>query len=257
MGRLRLFVAVSLSLYLYGCGVLIGPAASEERTQTVAHVPDAGLDVDTANGAVEVMADPTRTDVTILARITAGGSTDEEAKNRLRRVTVKANRREKDKVLVVGVEFPEGRRGNDGCSFVITMPGATGVTVRTSNGAIKVAKVGGPVKAHSSNGSVIVDQVRGPVDVETSNGSIDYQAVPGKGSAFALKTSNGSITATIPAVAEGTIDARTSNGAVTVGGAGAGQQVTGGRTAKTIRLTPAGPASTVHTSNGNITITLE
>ena len=259
MRRLPFFIGVSfLSLSLSGCrGWFNSPSASEERTQTVAHVPYAGLEVETANGAVEVSADPTRSDIKIVARITAAGSTAEEAKNRLLQVKVTANRRENDKALVVGAEFPEGRRDNDGCSFVITVPTANGVTLRTSNGSIKAEKMGGPVKAHSSNGSVTANRVQGPVDLETSNGSITYQAAAGKGSAFALKTSNGSITAIIPAGAEGTIDASTSNGGIDVRGTRAGQEVTGKRTSKTIRLAPSGPASTIHTSNGHITITLE
>ena len=104
---------------------------------------------------------------------------------------------------------------------------------------------------------VTLEQVAGEVEAETGNGSMTYAPAAGSDSQFRLQTSVGSVTLRLPASASGSIQASTSVGAVTVGGSRQPRTVTGERTFKQIVLTEKGPASSVRTGNGGITITLE
>jgi Putative adhesin len=250
--RLRL-IALCL-LAPGGCaGLMALPnRAVDERTQTIAHVADTGLDVETENGSVEVASDPEQKDVKVVAKITATGPTKEDAAARLATVKLVVERRAKDQVLAVSVKFPEPRRSDEGCAFIITVPAVKGVDVRTSNGSVTVSKASGPIKLETVNGDVKADAVQGEADLSTSNGGITFKAV-GPPASLRLKTSNGSVTATLAPGAGGTLTAETSNGDVVVKGAKAGS-VTGDRTSKTVRLSAEGPRSEIETSNGGVTV---
>jgi hypothetical protein len=359
----------SLGLLLAGCGVrgTFGGAinATEERHLTAPHVPGSALDVHTSVGSVDIAADPSLKEVKVIAKVSAFGDTDEEAKARLQDIKVKLNRRD-DGVLEIGIESSkEGQSIRGTCSFVISIPNVTGAKVRTGNGSVtlkglggaadvhtdvgavsvreqggnvtvqtgngsvhvikaagdvqattsvgkvtveeaagaakaksgngslEITKVGGAVEATSSvgsvtirdaagpvtastgNGSIVVanvkgavtakssvgqvtlDQVSGKAEGLTGNGSITYTAAPGSDSSFRLKADVGAVTIRLPASAGGSIQAGTSVGSVTVNGARRPHAVTGDRTSKNIVLTKMGPASSVHTGNGAITITLD
>jgi hypothetical protein len=255
--RVRLvttFVALAAAA---GCANLgsLANRAREERVQTVPHVADTALDVRTENGAVDVVGDPDQKEVKIVAKITTSGATMEEAEARIAGVKVLAERRPSDKALVISVAFPDHRKSNDGCSFVITVPSAKGATIHTSNGGVSVSKLAGPIKASSSNGALTADAIEGEVDLDTSNGSITFKAA-GAPARFTLKTSNGSVKATLARGATGKLTADTSNGSVNILGAKA-DSVSGSRTSKIVRLSPDGPLSEIETSNGSITVQLQ
>jgi hypothetical protein len=216
--RVLLGVAVLAWVWLLsGCGrgnvPFVGngsasKSASEERTLTAAHVRMSGIEVRTPVGSVEIVADPARTEVKVAAKITAFGETEEEARARLQEVKVTLNRR-KDRVLEVAAEYSDNAKGiQGGCSFVIHIPEAEGVKVRTSNGSITLKGLAdaadvdtgvgsiaitnqkGRVIAHTGNGSVRVTRVAGPVQATTSIGSLIVQEVTGD---VALQTGNGSL----------------------------------------------------------------
>ncbi|WP_043270189.1 DUF4097 family beta strand repeat-containing protein [Streptomyces sp. CT34] len=96
-------------------------------------------------------------------------------------------------------------------SYTVDLPGTVPVSGETTNGALKLSKVGA-VKVSTSSGSVDLDQVSGAVDVRTTNGEVTGKGLAG--SRTAVETSNGRIdlTATTPQ----DIRAKTSNGAVAV-----------------------------------------
>jgi DUF4097 and DUF4098 domain-containing protein YvlB len=131
------------------------------------------------------------------------------------------------------------------------------VRASTGNGAVAVARVKGSVKATTSVGRVTLEQVAGEVEAKTGNGSMTYAPAAGSDSPFHLQTSVGSVTLRLPASASGSIQASTSVGTVTVSGARQPRSVTGERRSKQIVLTEKGPASSVRTGNGGITIMLE
>jgi hypothetical protein len=105
-------------------------------------------------------------------------------------------------------------------------------------------------------GQVTIKDASGAVDGESGNGSVDCSTAPGK-EPFHLKSRMGSVHVRVVAGAGGSIKATTGLGAITVDGSRKPKSVTGDRGSKNIVLTDDGPASTVHTGNGSVTITLE
>src|SRR5262245_23449203 len=103
MSNYRSPIAVMIALFgfqMSGCGVVVTTTvlnptkqATEDRQLTAPHVPGSGLDVKSPNGAIDVVADPSLSDVKVTAKITSFGETDEEAKSRLEEIKVKWNRR--------------------------------------------------------------------------------------------------------------------------------------------------------------------
>ncbi|QOJ01758.1 MAG: DUF4097 family beta strand repeat protein [Phycisphaeraceae bacterium] len=257
--------ALALGLALSaGCTTTI---YQESRTVEVPHRPGLGLDAQTHNGALTARAatgegsENVRINATIRAR----------SRDRLSAVLVDADRDDLGN-LVVRVLWPEptGPRSAEGCDLVILIPDAVGVTLETHNGAITTGGLAGPLSARTSNGAIDVQAHAGPVNVKTSNGRIEirgaagpFEATTSNGAitldipdgsqgAFSLKTSNGAVTVTVPRDFAGSVTPSTSNGAITV------VEPSGGPKEFTARkgnpVWPGGPASTISTSNGSITI---
>lgn len=274
---------------LPGCGTLIAFKAREQRTLTTSHVANTGIRVTTQNGSVQITADPASREVVIEATITASGDSQEEADRRLALVTVDAQRLS-DGTLDISSTFPEGRRSNDSCSLEITLPEAVGAevdssngnvtlvgldgnaNVHTSNGSVRIEHQGGAIIAQTSNGRIVVEQPGDSVDVRTSNGSVEIdgftaaakaktsngsvtcRADAGTAGPITINTSNGSVRLIVPSSVGGVIEASTSNGGITVVGAA---DVTGSKGHRSIRLSQSGPNSSVETSNGHVTITIQ
>lgn len=296
----RSAIALSAMLFLVGASgctgrISIGNAsaqATEERTLTEPHVAASGLDVRTGLGAINIVADPSLTEVRVVAKITASAETQEEAKARLEQITIKLNRRA-DKVLELTVDAPKTLKNVPAVSFEVWLPDATGIAAKTGNGSVKLKGLGGAadvstgigsvhiadhkgaIKATTGNGSVTVERADGDVTATTSigsvtvkgasgkvtaqsgNGSIHYTATAAQPAAFDLKTSIGSIHVKLPAGAKGRIEARTSIGSITVNGKRKAESMSGTKSAKTIVLSNDGPESKATTGNGSITVTLE
>src|SRR5438094_4956677 len=84
--------ALVLGMLAAGCGSNGGVLSfsgislknvSEERNFTEAHVSGSGMEVRTVVGSIDVIAEPGRKDVEIVAKVSAFGSTEEEARARL------------------------------------------------------------------------------------------------------------------------------------------------------------------------------
>lgn len=226
-------------------------------TLTAPHVANTPLDVETGNGAIEV-ASENRVDVSIVAKIRA------VSQERLDGVVISAAR-QPDGLLKVRVDWPEGKaKNNEGVSFEIKTPGAQGVTLKTGNGAIKIAGLTGAAKLNTSNGAIEADH-RGDVLADTSNGkviivnaasakasssngAIDIRLADNATGPLSADTSNGSITVQVPSTLNITLDARTSNGSITAPNA------TGTKTRKTIVLGTGEGKGELKTSNGSITV---
>jgi len=365
-----------LALAVAGCGSNItivmddvnwSKSATEERTLNIPHVAGSGIDVRSIFGSVDIAADPSITEARIVAKITANGATEDEAKERLEKVKVIVTRRD-DNVLAVAAEFPKDDQGNQrggSCSFTVRVPDASNVAARSdngavslqglsgtasvtsnfgavsvknhtgpvnarssngavtvakaggdvnasstfgrvavseaagkvkaksNNGAVEVVKAGGPVEAASDFGAVTVDSAPGDVTARSGNGAVTVKGgrgavtarsnfgavkVEGAGGAvdaasnngsvafsadkrftagFKLKSDFGSLSARLPAGAGGVITATTAFGRVTVNGADKASSVTGDHRSKVITLPGKGAESSMHTSNGSITLTLE
>jgi len=233
--RIALFILAAVPVILQSC-MVISPQhkATATRQQSVDHVPGSPLVVNSRNGAVEIVGDPSAKSVEITATISAAGRSDQEAKDRLAQAALSIVR-SADQTLTVSMQFPDsGDRsvGNaDGASFVIRLPDARGVTIGTSNGSVAVKNVAGALDVDTSNGGIIVSGHNGPAVLETSNGPIEVSNLHGS---LLADTSNGSVTAEN---VQGPVTIDTSNGSV----------------ALVLAEGEGGPLR-VDTSNGNIDI---
>jgi len=272
--------AAAVTATLGGC-VFEYPLVEGERTVRLDHVTGAPVDARTANGSVSIE----RADgpgVVILATIRA------RTTDRLNATEVSATRGD-DGTLVVRAIWPDDkRRGNESCSFEITLPDAAGVGVVTDNGAISVAGLAGradlrtgngsidlldhagEVSAESDNGRITVRNTPYPVRAETDNGAIELDAVS---TPVNVRTDNGRVRITLIDEASGPVDVDTDNGSVTlfVGSGFAGRlevasdngSISGGPlnsrrissgTSLTIWDFGPGEPSRIETDNGSITV---
>ncbi|MCB9846218.1 MAG: DUF4097 family beta strand repeat protein [Phycisphaeraceae bacterium] len=272
---------------LLTCGIIAACSTwsapfHETRELQVEHRPGSAIDIETANGAIEVevgQADAVLIDATIKAT----------SQERLDATEIAASRLD-DGTLLLRVVWPNDQRlGPEGCSFRVTLPGAVGVRLDTSNGAIvlrgasgdadlsasngriTVKEQDGNVTAHTSNGAVEIEHASGNVEVRSSNGALSTMGVGGSVVArtsngrirvaldddsvgpIQLTSSNGSIDLDVGSAFAGVIEADTSNGRVSLEGFDDGMVASKKRTSARIRC-GAGPQCRITTSNGSISI---
>lgn len=282
----RLFFAAAagavLAMGTTGCMLSFG-VVEEERLYQEVHIEGSGLNVQTKNGSVTITRGGD--EVNILATVRA--RTDE----RLAQTQVVVER-DSDGLLRIYLKWPDDKRkGNEGCSFEITVPSASGVTVETANGSIKIEDMAGDanletsngrievrghdgrVEVHTSNGRLILIQITGDVVARTSNGRIEAQQIngvldartsnraihaqlaPAAAGPVQLHTSNGSIRLEIGLAFGGQMAFKTSHGSISIPDAGDASYVKStGRNEADLQFDRQGERSRVTTSNGNITV---
>jgi DUF4097 and DUF4098 domain-containing protein YvlB len=200
------------------------PLHEETRTTYIPHQGEAAMEVDTVNGSV-VVSQSDRDDVQIVAHFKA------VSPERLEAAEVVAVRGESG-ALSVSVDWPEGKpRSREGCSFEVLIPDVVDVTLRTTNGRIDLAGLGGKADLQTSNGAVEVKGHNGSLNAITSNGQIKATLIHGAIDALTsngkieiadatsrvdTKSSNGAIAVSLASEGSGPIDARTSNGSITL-----------------------------------------
>jgi DUF4097 and DUF4098 domain-containing protein YvlB len=254
----------------------------ETRVTHVDHVAGSAIKVGSFNGAVAIRKGGTdKVDVT--AKIRARTS------ERLQQVVIRTER-SGDGVLHIEPLFPGNQhKGGEGVSFDITIPDTAGVSVQTSNGAIDVDGLAGPVDLRSSNGAITLtahagnatletsngaikvrgttgdinaDTSNGHIDIvgatgkvvaDSSNGAIECEMAPSAPGPVNLDTSNGSIRLTIGPEFGGELEADTSNASVSlVNVRAASSKVAKGHAS--LKFEKTGGKSVLDTSNGSITV---
>ena len=204
--RTGLLALVLLPFLSAGCG--FQQARFSQTTSTTApHVAGSGVKVTTQNGSISVRSAADSTQVSIQATLRMVTA------ERLGQASIVANRTPAGVLEISAQPPPDGWRGSEGCSFDISLPGAAGVELHTSNGAIKLAGMSGEAKLDTSNGSISISRHDGGVDADTSNGRVEATQVSGP---VRVRTSNGSVTLSLADAAPGPVQVRTSNGAVTL-----------------------------------------
>lgn len=286
------FTVVALAVALLsGCNTLFRTTRTVE--QSTAHAANAPLKVDVRNGAIEVIGDATAQDVHIVAQLTAGGLSQQEADSRSAETQLSIIR-DTSGTLTVTVIFPGGYRNGDLANLTVRVPDVSRVDATTGNGAVSIsnldgdmiaktgngritlAGVNGKAALNTSNGRITVENHTGDITATTSNGAIELTDIAGRATArtsngaitvkidanhpgpIDLQTHNGRITATVGNAFAGQIDLSTSNGTITVeaaDGAIASKDIK--RRSGKVEMTRAGEASRLKTSNGGITLKVE
>ena len=204
---------------LLGCQVVAPETVT--RTNSVAVPSTYTIEVDTFNGAIEVVRGATST-VDVVATIHQPDDVDYNVEL------------DGDTLRITAVAGRTHITPSPGASIRITAPPSANLDLNTSNGSIDVTDVGtggrletsnglvhleqveGHFELHSSNGRIEMTNVSGSFDASTSNGRIEFDGSLEDGTSSELQTSNGSIEAVVGTDANIRLDADTSNGQVHV-----------------------------------------
>jgi len=252
---------------LAGCGVGFMPKHKDERLVTMTHDATTPVRVESVNGSVYVGRGApgyVRVEATLKGHDV----------QRLLDTSIVAERR--DGGVFIGVDWAGGRRRNgEGCDFVVEVPSATLIVVRTSNDEVEVDNIGesvdiatsnddvevrgvrGRVRIATSNDNVTVRGAAGEVDVSTSNDDVSIILAPDGVGPVRVATSNDDIELRVGPVFGGVMEASTSNGRVRVYGDGVVNEGGGKRTRATLRFDQPGGSSSLSTSNSDITVLVE
>lgn len=250
------------------------------------HRPGAPLDLESKNGAIQVVVDPDATELTIRGEVFA--TTAERA------AAVRVDSEWAGGKLRVRAVWPDGKSfGNERCNIEVVVPHPGPVEARSDNGLIRVrglraaAKLetdngkisvldhvgdveatsdngaitieGHPtaVRVESDNGAIIVRGASRSVHARSDNGAIAVAMTPDAAGPVDLKSSNGSVRVSAGPGMSGTLEASTSSGQVNVRGVTTEQLRRLGNRRAEIRFSSDGPSSRLRSSNGSVTVTIQ
>lgn len=201
------------------------------------------------NGGVTVVGEA-RSDVLVLARVSARARSEERAGSLLESVRVRTDGGE------IQADGPEtGRRESWSVSFYIRVPARSDLDLQTHNGGIGIEGVEGTVRFEATNGGVHLADLAGDVEGETRNGGLHVTLAGDQweGAGLDVATRNGGIHLEVPEGYSAELETGTVNGhleldfPITVRG-----RIT--RDLRT-RLGSGGPPVRVVTRNGGVTVT--
>ena len=209
-----------VSVLIAGCGRSVPQVeAVEERSQTFAVLDYLSLTVETTNGKVEIWGVEGLEEAQATAILRAWGETQEQAQERLEKLTIEMNQ-EADQVLLryqaTGTYRPLGKSPQ--VDYKVAIPAAADIIVLVNNGSVTVADVTGTSVIETQNGSIDATNVKGSVTGKTANGSIDVTLSQAH---LDLETDNGSITVS---QSQCSLDAETDNGDIRFSGRLVGSQ---------------------------------
>ncbi|MHC4130973.1 MAG: DUF4097 family beta strand repeat-containing protein [Planctomycetota bacterium] len=174
--KLFLFCLVCLVYLPLGCTINLGCSYrqfTEERTDylTSQVSPGSTLSVETDFGSITVKG-ADNAECKVVADITAGAPTQQEAEQILQQV--KVNMVSKNNDISLNVEKPELKNNRSvGVSFEITVPENMNLDCETSFGSIEIEDIIGSINADTSFASITCLNVEGLLHLDTSYGTID------------------------------------------------------------------------------------
>jgi hypothetical protein len=191
-----------------------GVEAKEAWTRSYKVKAGATVELREANGRIRVEAGD-GDEVAINATRVVKGPSEEAAKAALADVVIKevvtADRVEIDSTAASsGVSFRLSRR----VDYDVTMPKTGHLTIKTTNGEIRVNAIAGFVKIETVNGDIELTGVEKGVEVTAVNGRVQVEMASIGDGGVRCKTTNGQIILTVPASAKANITARVTNGVV-------------------------------------------
>lgn len=204
-----------------------------EIRRTVVPLTGGHLSVTGKNGGIEVIGED-RHDIALEAKVSANGSSQEEAASLLHEV----------RVITQGDIHADGPGNGSGwshrswsVSFKLRVPREVAYAeLRTSNGGINVSDIQGELTATSTNGGIMANRIRGGVRVSSTNGGLTLDDLGGTvhaettnggvhislagdrwhGSELFAKSTNGGVTVKAPERFAAHLVAETVNGGISV-----------------------------------------
>jgi hypothetical protein len=170
------------------------------------------LGVKSENGGIEVSGED-RSDVQIEARVEAWASSESDARDILKKVTVETSG---DSIRDSGPHH-WGNSGY-GVSYKVRGPRRLAVDLKTENGGIDIAHLEGEIRFDTTNGGVGLDDLAGDVRGSTTNGGLDI-TLSGKswrGQGLNAETTNGGVNLKIPEHYSAHLETGTVNGGISL-----------------------------------------
>lgn len=261
--------SLSLALLLSACTVTVRAKRADRVEHAIQTAAPLSLDIETRNGSVSVVEDPSVGHMQIDVDYTAGGRDEFEAEERVAQFGLDVNEGTGG-TQVIRLDAPGGWQNGDGAKLYVTVPEVGSVRVRTSNGRIVVQGGHGDLVLDTSNGRVVAEDTTGQLEVHTSNGSVEIAGHVGSVDArtsngsmklvmpdgniepFRLKTSNGSVKVELGQGWHGEVAASTNNGSISH--LAAGQLIEKSKRDLVVLVGGPGVESKIGTSNGSVTI---
>ncbi|HRX87055.1 MAG TPA: hypothetical protein P5572_18680 [Phycisphaerae bacterium] len=177
--------------------LLSGCACSQkvwvERTQTLT-IPATDLQsltVETHNGGVKVSGEADRDEISVTARIRAGGRNRESAHACLDALEIVSEpTADGGHRLTSRWTEPQHPDWGEQVGFKIVAPARLALDVSTHNGGVSVERIDGDCRLVSHNGGIKALKIGGPLFVQTHNGGINAVT---SGSSVDLQTQNGGV----------------------------------------------------------------
>ncbi|HXT70698.1 MAG TPA: DUF4097 family beta strand repeat-containing protein [Vicinamibacterales bacterium] len=206
-------LAIGAAVSACGIEFSTGVEAKEAWTRTYKVKPGATVELREPNGRIRVEATD-GDEVAINATRVAKGPSDEAAKAALADVKISENasadRVEIDSNSAAGFSFRVSKR----VDYDVKMPRNGQLTIKNTNGEIRVISVAGFVKIETTNGDIELTGIEKGADVSATNGRVQIELASVGDGGVRCKTTNGQIIVTVPANAKANIAARVINGIV-------------------------------------------
>jgi len=191
-----------------------GVEAKDTWTRTYKVNEGATVELREPNGRIRVEAGDGN-EVVINATRVVKAPTEEAAKSALADIVIKdtatSDRVEVDSTSSShGISFRLQRR----VDYDVKMPRTGQLTIKTTNGEVKVTAIAGFVKVEATNGDVELTGIEKGADVDATNGRIQVDLAAVGDAGVRCKTTNGQIVLTLPTSAKATLAARVTNGVV-------------------------------------------
>ena len=262
--RCALLVAAALGA---GCDVKVGDSgmsfdvthgrAEDEWTRTYELVTGGRLEIVSGGGPVNVTASDGQTVQVHIIR-QAQASTDEAAQQALKEETISEDvTPERVKVQTVRPggdnSGPFGRR-RISTEYRVRIPAGLNVAIKAENADVSLTDVQGQFTLENTNGGFRARGLTGSIAATTVNGIVDFDMTKVTGDITAT-TVNGPVRIGLPGDVNATVDARSVNGVVTMDPDLPFTASARERLRLTGRFGTGGPAVTLNTTNGPVSIT--
>lgn len=189
-----------------------GETACESRRTTLPLV-DGHLRVSGTNGGIEVVGEDRR-DVALEARVTAHGSSQDDAMAVVHRVEIVTH----GTIHATGPHTSGWTNHSWTVDYTLRVPRQLAADLNTTNGGITLTDIDGAITAETTNGGLTLRNLAGDVHASTTNGGV-HIAVAGKqwhGTGLAANAVNGGITVKAPDGYSAHLVASTVNGGIAV-----------------------------------------
>lgn len=220
-----LFAALSIHAQSWSTGPCDGDEGNTHNSWLFGHpnrvcelrravVPLEGqLSVKGTNGGIEVIGED-RADIAIEARITADGSSQEQARSLMQQI----------KIITTGVIHADGpqsslwSRNGWSVNYRLHVPRRLSANLHTENGGIVLSHLDGVLMAETTNGGLVLTDLAGDVHATTVNGGVQLQLSGSRwnGAGLFAQSTNGGISATAPDHYSAHLVAETEHGGISV-----------------------------------------